>query len=272
MVGQVRKRRHPVSALTITHKGAAAEVFAPTLEVLKQEVADKAAALVISAAFEITDPESFAKANNLATVMHATEKDIEARRVYLKRPLTDTGRLIEAAVDGVASPLALARKSLVGKIAAWDKKQKEAALAAQREAERKAEEERVAKQKAADEAHAAQVKAEQERAAKEAAELEAILGKPVTPEPVKVAPAPVVEAVKPTPIAAPVAPSAVTTRLVPKLVVTDPRKVAALYQVGMEVLVRLDEAAIKRAIEAGSVVDGAHIEMVEQTAMRGVRS
>jgi len=254
--------------LTIKHIGPAAEVFAPTLEVLKQDVADKSAALVAAANFEIADVAAFARANDMATVMHATEKEIEARRLYLKRPLTDTAKLIEAAVDGVAGPLSAARRSLVAKIAAWDKKQKDAALAAQRENERKAEEERLAKQKIADEEHAAKVKAAKDAADQQAKELEEILGKPVEVAPVAVAPAPVVQVVKPAPIAAPVAPSAVTTRMVAKLIIHDPRKVAAQYQCGMEILVRIDEAAVKRAIDAGAIVDGAHIEMTEQTVMR----
>ena len=63
-------------SLIIKHEGAAAEVFAPVLEVLKSELSD--AALVLSAAanaLEITDTQSFAKANDLATVLHGKEKD-----------------------------------------------------------------------------------------------------------------------------------------------------------------------------------------------------
>lgn len=256
------------AALTIKHTGAAAEVFAPTLEVLTQATADKSAALVAAANFEIADAAAFARANDMATVMHATEKEIEARRVYLKRPLTDTAKAIEAVVDGVAGPLSAARKSLVGKIQAWDTKQKAAAAEAQRKAKEAAEAQQREAQRIADEEHAKKVAAAKAQAEQEAKELEAVLGKPVAPEPVKVEPAPIVAPVKPAPIVAPVAPSAVTTRMVANLVITDPRKVAAAYQVGMEILVRLDEAAIKRAIDAGAIVEGAHIEMVEQIAMK----
>jgi hypothetical protein len=258
-------------SLVIKHTGAAAEVFAPTLEVLRQEVADKSAALVASSGFEITDPSSFARANDLATVMHATKKEIEAREEYLKSPLLDTQRACKSIIAATLDPLVLAHRSLVGRIAAYDKKQKDAALAAQREAERKAEEERAAKQRIADEEHAAKVKAARDEAERQAKELAEVLGTPVEAKPVAITPSPVVAPVKPAPVVAPVAPSAVTTRLVPKLIITDPRKVAAAYQVGMEILVRLDEAAIKRAIDAGAIVDGAHIEMIEQTAMKAVR-
>lgn len=259
------------AALTITHTGAAAEVFAPTLEVLKQAVADKSAALVASSAFDITDADTFAKANDLATVMHATEKEIEARRLFLKRPLTDTAKAIEAAVDGVAGPLSAARRSLVGKIAAWDKKQKDAALAAQREAEKKAEDERLAKQKLADEEHAAKVKAAQEQAAKDAKELEDLIGSPVEVAPVKVEPAPVVAAVMPAAVAAPVAPSAITTRTVPELVIDENHPALAAFQVGGEMLVTVNRAAVKRVLDAGGILPWAHIKMVEQVAMKAVR-
>lgn len=257
--------------LVIKHTGAAAEVFAPTLEVLKQDVADKSTALVAASSFEITDAATFAKANDMATVMHSTEKQIENRRLYLKRPLTDTARLIEAAVDGVASPLSAARRSLVGRIAAWDKKQKDAALAAQREAERKAEEERLAKQKLADEEHARLVKAAQDEADKQAKELAEVLGTPVEAKPVEVAPAPVVAAVKPAPVAAPVAPSAVTTRTVPELVIDESHPTIAQFKVGGELLININRAAVKRVLDAGGVLAWARIEMREQVAMKAVR-
>lgn len=259
------------AALTITHTGAAAEVFAPTLEVLKQAVADKSAALVASSAFDITDADTFAKANDLATVMHATEKEIEARRLFLKRPLTDTAKAIEAAVDGVAGPLSAARRSLVGKIAAWDKKQKDAALAAQREAERKAEEERAAKQKAADEEHAKQVAAAKAKAEQDAKELADLIGSPVEVAPVVVALAPVVAAVKPAPVAAPAAPSAVTTRVVPELVIDENHPALAAFKVGGEMLVSINRAAVKRVLDSGAVLPWARIEMREQVAMKAVR-
>lgn len=254
--------------LVIIHRGAAESVFTAELQVLSQDQADKSKLLVAASSFEITDAGSFAKANDMATVMHATKKEIEARDEYLKRPLLETQRACKAIIAGVLDPLALAHRSLVGRIAAYDKKQKDAALAAQREAERIAKEQQEAAQKIANDEHAARVKAAKDAADQQAKELEEILGKPVEVAPAKVEPAPVVQAVKPAAVAAPVTPSAVTTRLVPNLVITDPRKIAATYQVGMEVLVQLDRAAIKRAIESGAIIDGAHIEMVEQVAMR----
>ena len=259
------------AALTIKHSGAAAEVFAATLEVLKQDVADKSAALVASSAFDVVDAGTMAKANDLATLMHATEKEIEARRLYLKRPLTDTAKAIEAAVDGVAGPLSAARRSLVGKIAAWDKRQKDAALAAQREAERIAKEQQEAAQAKANEEHAAKVKAEKERTEKEAKELEAILGTPVAVAPVVVAPAPVVAPVKPAAVAAPVAPSAVTTRLVPEIVIDEAHPALAAFKVGNENLITVNRAAVKRVLDAGGVLAWAHIKMVEQVTMKAVR-
>lgn len=256
------------AALTITHAGPAAEVFAPTLEVLKQDVADKSTLLIASASFEITDAASMAKANDLATVMHATKKEIEARDEYLKRPLLDTQRACKSIIAGVLDPLVLAHRSLVGSIAAYDKKLKDAALAAQREAEKKAEDERLAKQKIADDEHAARVKAAKDAADQQAKDLEEILGKPVEVAPAKVEPAPVVQVVKPTAVAAPVAASAVTTRTVPELVIDENHAAFAAFKVGGEFLVTINRAAVKRVLDAGGVLPWAHIKMVEQVAMR----
>lgn len=260
-----------MSGLQITHKDpAAAEVFAPVLEVLAQATADKAAALVASAGLEITDAASFAKANDLATVMHATEKEVEARRLYLKRPITDVGRLIERAVDGVAAPLSAARKALIGRIAAWDKKQKDAAAAEARKAQEAAEAERQAKQKLADEEHAKVVAAAKAKADADAKELEAIIGAPVVPEEVKVAPAPVVK-VEPVAVAAPAPASAVTTRMVPELVVDEDHPALAQFKVGGEVLVTVNRAAVKRVLDAGAALPWARVVMREQVAQKAVR-
>lgn len=258
-----------MKSLTIKHEGASAEVFAATLQVISQELHDKSLALAASAeGHEITDAGSFAKANDLASVMHATEKELEARRLYLKRPLLDVGKAIEAIVDAPASQLSMRRKSLVGKIAAWDAKQKAIAAEVQRKAREAAEAEQREAQRVIDEAHSKKVSEAKAAAEAEAKALEELLGAPVVVAPVIVAPAAAAVPVRvaPAPVAVPA--SAVTTRLVPKLVITDPRKVAALYQVGMEILVRLDESAIKRALDSGAIIDGAHIEMVEQIAMR----
>lgn len=255
----------------IKHEGAAAEVFAPILEVLRADLVNASLALCASAdALTITDAASFAKANDLTTCLHSKEKEIEARRAYLKRPLIDVGRAIEEIVGKPAAALSSARKSLIGKIAAWDRRQKEIAEAAARKAQEEAEAERRRLQAIADAEHAAKVAEAKAKAEAEAKELEAITGTPVVAEPVKIAPAPVVR-VAPVAVVAPVSASAVTSRMVPKLVISDPRKVAALYQCGMEVLVKLDEAAIKRALESGAIIDGARMEMVEQFAQKAVR-
>lgn len=260
-----------MSGLSITHSDpAAAEVFAPTLEVLKADVAGKAAALVTAAGMEITDAATFARANDLATVMHATEKEVEARRLYLKRPITDVGRLIERAVDGVAAPLSLARKSLIGRIAAWDRRQKEIAAEAARAAAAKAEQERAAAQKLADEEHAKVLAAAKAKAEADAKELEAIIGSPVVPEEVKVAPAPVVK-VEVAQVAAPAPASAIAIRMVPELVVDEDHPALAAFKVGGEVLVQVNRAAVKRVLDAGAVLPWARVVMREQVAQKAVR-
>lgn len=257
----------------IKHTGAAAEVFAPTLEVLAQATCDKAQALVKAAdALIITDPASFAKANDLATVMYAEEKAITARKEYLKRPIIDVGKAIDVIIDASFSPLTERRKAMAGKISAWDKKLKDEAAAIQRKKEQEAEAERQRLQKIADDKHAEEVRVAQEKAAQEAKELAELLGAPVEVAPVAVAPAPKVEAPRVEQAAAPLPAAAVTTRMVPELVVDEHHPLLAAFDVGGERLININRAGVKRVLEAGAVLPWARMVLREQTAMKAVRS
>jgi|GEM_PF-6661912 len=266
-----------MSGLTITHADAGGVVFAPKLQVLQAEQQGKALALTQACALVITDAASMAKANDIAVVCAALEKEIEARRLYLKRPLIDTGKAIEAIIDGVAAPLGLARRSLVGRIAAYDRQQREAAAAAARKAAEDAEKERARLQAIDDDEHRQKVAAERAKAEADARELETIIGTPVAAEPVKVEAAPVVR-VAPVAVAAPVPPAAVTTRMVAKLIVDERHPALAAFRVGGELLITVNHAAVRRALDAGAVLNGgttwpwAHIEMCEQVAMKAVRT
>ena len=254
--------------LIIKHEGAAAEVFAPILQVLRADLVDGSIALSASAnALEITDTQSFAKANDLATVLHAKEKEIEARRAYLKRPLIDVGKAIEAIIAKPFDALSASRKSLIAKIAAYDRKQREIAEAAARKARDEAEAERQRLQKIEDDLHAIRVADAKKKAEAEAAELAEIMGEAVAVETVKIEPVAVVKAA-PVAVAAPLPASAVTSRMVPTLEISDPKKVAALYKIGNEILVTIDKAAVKRALESGAIIEGARIVMVEQFAQK----
>jgi hypothetical protein len=257
--------------LIIKHEGAAAEVFAPVLEVLTPVLNAQALALSMSAdAVLITDVASFTKANDLAALLHAKEKEIEARKAYLKRPLIDVGKAIEAIIAKPFDTLAASRKSLIAKIATYDRKQKEIAEAAARKAREEAEAERQRLQKIEDDLHAIRVADAKKKAETEAAELAEIMGEVVAVEAVKVEPVAVIK-VAPVVVAAPLPASSVTMRMVPTLVITDARKVAARYQVGNEILVEVNKSAVKRALESGAIIDGARIEMVEQFAQKAVR-
>lgn len=255
----------------IKHEGAAAEVFAPILEVLPKDLVDVALSLSGKAAgMAVTSAESSKEANDLAAQMFAKEKLIEARRAYLKRPLIDVGKAIEAIVDAPASALSSARKSLIAKIAAWDRKQKDEAEALLRKAREEAEEERARLQAIADAEHAKAMQMMRDHAKAEADELAALMGAPVEPEPVKIVAAPVVK-VAPVAVAAPVASSAVTTRSVPTLVVDTAHPAFLMFTFNGVCLISVDRAATKRYLESGAKLSWARMEMVEQVAMKAVK-
>jgi flagellar biosynthesis GTPase FlhF len=260
-----------VNALTVSH-----HIAAP-LEVIPEELGTGARNLAIaSKALIIADAATFEVGNRLLIDSHAALKQIEAKRVALKRPLADLGKAIESVCSSLSDPLEKEKANLQGRVAAWSRQEKakaEAARLAAEEVARKereaAEQERARLQAIADEEHRQQVAAAEAKAKAEADELAAVLGKPVEAKPVEVAPAPKVEIAAPT-TPAPVIPaapkaSAIVERNVPVLVIDD----AALVPVsiGGQELRPLDKAAIKRAINAGITVPGAHIEMQPQTAM-----
>ncbi len=258
-----------MTALTITHKIAA------PLEVIDAELGllakNQATAMKV---LDITDAATFDVGNKLLLDSHKTLKDLEAARVALKRPITELGKAIDSVVASVADPLDQAKRSMQGKVAAYQRKLKAEADAARVQAEERAaaaraeaEQERQRLQAEADAKHAAEVAAAKAKAEAEAKELEAILGKPVEAEPVKVAPAPKIEAAKvELPAVIPEAPkSAVQTRKVQRVEFTD--RMLVPVHVGGVVLRPIDEAAVLRALKAGAVVPGAQLVEVEQLSM-----
>lgn len=255
-------------SLIITHQGPAAEVFSAKLEVLKAEQQGKASSLVEASAMTITDAATLARANDLVTVMHATKKELEARAEYLKRPLLDTQRAMKSIIDGVLAPLEMAHKSLVGRVAAYNKKLFDDAAAEARRRNDEAIAAQRAKQKEMDDAHAANLAADQAIKDREAAEMEAILGKPVPVEKVVATPAPIAQIAPVAPIIAPVQASAVATRLVPELQIEETHPALAAFTVGGEVLVTVNRSAVKRVLDAGVVLPWAKIVMVEQAYTR----
>lgn len=258
----------------------------------------------------ITTTESAAVAELVLMDLSEIEKQIQSEVDRRSKPAHQLHKAIIAVGNKALEPIQLARSSLRGRIGAWNREQqrlRDEALA-KADAERKAaeaaaEKERQRLQAEADAKHAAEVAAaeavrkkaqdeanvaaEVERARlqaiadEEAKELADMLGSAPVVEAVKVA-APViaapvvaaavvvkVEIAAPVTVVPPVVKSSVIQRMVPKLVIDDAKLVPVFM--GGEVLRKLDEAAIKRAIEAGHVVPGAHIEMVPSDAMRSVR-
>jgi hypothetical protein len=227
---------------------------------------------------DVTDALTLETGNRLLMESHATLKELEAARVKLKKPITDLGREIDKVVASVADPLDAGKRSLLGKVSAYQRKLQDEADRLRREADEKmrqereaAEKERARLQAEADAKHAADVAAAKAKAESEAKELEEILGSPVEAAPVVVAPAPVIEAPKVSaPVfVAPVVPkAAATVAKVPELVITDPAALAAfLFAQGRADLVEFKKGGIKEMISAGVQVAGASIEMREQNRM-----
>ena len=215
-------------------------------------------------ALAITDAASFDAANALLVTLHNAGKEVEARKAALKRPVIDTGKAIDQVVARVAEPLDAAKRSLQGKVAAYQAEQRRIADEARRKAEEaariereKAEAERARAQAEADAKHAAAVAAAKAAAQAEADELAALLGTASAPVEVVVAPAPVIQArkVEVQQVAEAPRSSAVVTRMVPTLEIADASLIP--ISIGGIELRPVDTAAVKRAIAAGLVVPGA---------------
>lgn len=252
-------------------------VFEADRAALWQGMHDRAAALVIA------DADTFKAGNLLLIDIAAQVKEIEARKAVLKRPVIDLGKAIDTVVAASLAPLEAIKKSMQGKVIAYQTEQnriaKEAADKAAAEARAAAdlaEKERARLQAIADAEHAATVADATANAKAEADELAAMLGSDVAPEPVRVAPAPRIESVKPAVVAAPapvVLSSAVQVRETPVHVVTNPAALAAFACAnGMADLINFDVPAIKRHMAAGVTFPGVEIQMRKDTVMmRGAK-
>ena len=252
-----------MNALIVGH-----EISAP-FEVLSQGIGDRAAAANNRAAsITVVDcAESFEEANAALVEIHSLLKEIESVRKSKKAPVNQLGKAIDSICSSVTDPIDAVKRSLLGQVAAWQRKESERVAAERRAAEeiqRKAEAEARAEQE--------RLRAEAQAVADaEAAELEAVLGEKVEPAAVV---APIVAAVvapatrAAISASAPVA-AAVSARKVKVLVIDDEGIVPCV--VGGITLRQLDRAAIKRAIDAGLHVPGCRIEEQEQLAMRAQR-
>lgn len=270
------------------------DIKLPSLEVvpaaLVQRHADLMAAMTM---VQITDQASADHANDVSLRVFALNKEILAHGEKLKKPINAFKAALIDCLETATKPLLEARSSLTGKIVAWNRKQdqikadaKAAYDAEVKAAQDKAEAEQRRLQAIANAKHAQEVEAanrqrdallaDEKRRQAELAEIMGIEPIEVDVPQVKVAAAPIVKVAAEIPMAPavlsqPAKLSAIVTRQVPTLVITDARAIAQTYQVGAEILVGIDRAAVKRVLDAGLVVPGAHIEMVEQNAQRSTR-
>jgi hypothetical protein len=240
---------------------------APALEVIPAAlVARMESAIADAIAIDTVDATNKEAAESAAQALHLVLKDVQAQVEKIKKPLNQLRAAVLEIGERAEVPASRAKITLIGKIAAYNRAVREAEDAERLRVERE-------RRAAADAAAAEQKRLETEAQAKaeqEARDLEAVLGAPVEAKPEPVAP------VRPAPVAASPAPlpsaaSAVVTKRVPKLVIDDPRAVAAAYQIGGVTLVEINRGAVQKCIDAGLTVPGARIEMVEQSVMRGAR-
>lgn len=239
--------------------------LAKVIEVIPKEMAERFTDLIGQAEkVEEVTKENLGDTDQLLRNIHQLTKEVEARRKELKGPITQLGKAIDTCAKNASQPLADAKTNLQRSIQGYNRKVQEEQRRLQREAEEKARKEReeaMAKAKA----EAEEQRKEQERLANEAAAMFGGDLEPV-PEPVVVEPV-VIEAPKPVVPAAPVS-TAVRTRKVTKVVIDDPRAIAALYEINGAVLVNIDEKAIKKLLEAGARVIGARL-VTEEVAVMG---
>jgi hypothetical protein len=260
---------HPV---TVSHNLPADAVeVVPALLVASIANHISAAASIGSA----VNAENLDAANAAVIALHRDHTELTAVVERIKKPLNQAIKAVRTCHENAEGPLLEAKRSLTALIGKWNsaeatRKQAEyqAALDRAREEAAKAEEERRRLQAEADAKHAAAVKEAQEKADAEAKEIADLLGTPAVAEPVKVAPAPVVVAPKAATVAIPEpekSDSAIQTRMVPVLIIDDAKLIPSY--IGETELRPIDKAAIKRAIEAGVSIPGAHIEKQPQYAM-----
>ena len=214
----------------------------------------------------ITDDASLTAANALAVRLHVLDKAMAERSEEVKRPLKMLMDAVNDILGKYGFPVGDAKKAVKAAIAAYEKK----IAAAIAEKNAAAERARAAEQAKLDAEHDARLAAAEKRAKEEADELAAAMGEPVAPKPVVIEPAP--KAAPAPVIAAP--PSAVATRRgPPRLVVENPKLVAAEFaKVGGPLkdycLVEVCTAEVKRAFAAGLTVPGCRMEETIQTVMK----
>lgn len=194
------------------------------------------------------------------------EREIEASRTALKRPILDLGKALDEAAKGATVPLASAREAVKRPLLLWQKAKEEEARRIEEERRRAIEEQRRLEREAA--AEAARLQAE--AAANADDPLATMLG--MAPAQVELPPVPQVYVPeKPTAVA-----KAVKTVRRARLVMVDDSYIKRSVTGPDGTVYRLmvpDERAIKQALEAGLQVsqggEGARLEWEEHISSTG---
>lgn len=260
-----------MNALTVTSTIPAHMEVIPADMVKRIDCAIREAGLLVS----VTD-ETLGRANFLAVELHTLDKALTAHGEGIKKPLNALMRQVREVLDPPGLAIVNAKRALAPKLAAYQRQEVERLARIRREADEaarqareEAESERARLQAIADAEHALRAAAALALAAKDAVELAAILGEPVEPERVAVAPAPIIAA--PIPVYIPevmaetAKPSVIVARKIKKLDIYNAAEIPVLLG-GIE-LRPVDMAALRRALDAGLIVPGARIIEAESFAM-----
>ena len=222
--------------------------LAPVL-VVREDVVELAQTLQASAdalPAEIDDEAMLEYVDGLFSELHSLGKQIEGGRIEAKRPVLELGRAIDGAAKPLLQQVDRAKSKASALLAAWQRKVREAEIAAERE-----------RLEAEEAALAAVAQAEVEANAKESH--------------ATAAPAPVV--IEEPKTVVPQASASVGTRKRTVLIIDDPAQIP--WQVDVkgkpEVLLKLNEPAIKRALKAGVKIPGCCLATEETVAARPKR-
>lgn len=240
-----------------------------SIEVLPQATVATLEGLVKRAeGLAINDPATYQIGQGLLVEIHKADKALDARKKDLLAPIKQITTAVGEIITKVSEPLQAAKAELLKAVNVFERAERqrvEAEARAKDEALRQEREAAAAKAKV--EADAARAQAEQE-----AAELAEVLGTAPVPVPEVVVPEP--EIIRSTAVVMPAhlqAPSATTTRKEKKVVIDDPRAVAAAYEIGGEVLVKIESTTVRRLLLAGKDVPGARLVEEENVVMKPVR-
>lgn len=241
-------------------------VTATRLEVFQLEIVSAWNKKAIAAdQLSVTDEETLKIANRLAVELATAIKAVDARKDELCRPAKQFQDSVRGIAQGVEQPLAAAKKAIANKITIYIRDRDNRIAKERQEAQARLDEQaRIERERQAAEAEMIRIKREQD--AKELADL---LGDIAAPAPAAEPPSSTVTTIVKAarlPDAPQVAKAAATIRKIKRLKIIDPSLIP--YQIGGEILLEPQKAAIMRCMSAGASVPGCILEEVEETMIR----